>query len=163
MRSFQIPPILIFCDVGYRKADPKWASDKRDPFAKAGHDLDPQREHSRTEGHDDAGRPAAADAEEVTDDPAGRRRDVHHYAAGVIACVPALYGRGQQAAAAVSLAYNIGVGGFCRSTAARHFRAGRWREGCNAFLMWNRAGGRVVRGLTLRRQRERDLCVVGLA
>lgn len=85
------------------------------------------------------------------------------HAEGVIACVPALYGRGQQAAAAVSLAYNIGVGGFCRSTAARHFRAGRWREGCNAFLMWNRAGGKVVRGLTLRRQRERDICVVGLA
>lgn len=85
------------------------------------------------------------------------------HAQGVIACVPGLYGRANQAAAATSLAYNVGVGAFCGSTAARHFRAGRWRQGCDALLMWNRAGGRVVRGLVLRRQRERDLCVAGLA
>jgi len=71
-------------------------------------------------------------------------------------------GREQQLIASVSLAYNIGTGGFCRSTAARRFNAGNWRGGCDAFLMWNRAGGRVVRGLTLRRQRERAICLTGL-
>ena len=50
----------------------------------------------------------------------------------------------------------------CRSTAARRFNAGDWRGGCEAFLMWNKAGGRPVRGLTLRRQRERALCMKGL-
>lgn len=85
------------------------------------------------------------------------------HAEGVIACVPELYGRDHQAPAAVSLAYNIGVGGFCRSTAARHFRARRWRAGCDAFAMWNKAGGRVVRGLVLRREREAALCRKGLA
>lgn len=85
------------------------------------------------------------------------------HAEGVIACVPGLYGRPNQAAAAVSLAYNIGVAGFCRSTAARRFKAGQWRAGCDAFAMWNRAGGRVVPGLVNRRKRERAMCITGLA
>ncbi len=83
------------------------------------------------------------------------------HAEAVIACVPQLYGRDREAPAAVSLAYNIGGPSFCRSTAARHFRAREWRKGCDALLMWNRAGGRVVAGLVNRRQRERDICLNG--
>jgi len=86
------------------------------------------------------------------------------HAKPVLACVPALARpeRQNQLVASVSLAYNIGTTGFCRSTAARRFNAGDWRGGCDAFLRWNKAGGREVRGLTLRRQRERDLCLKGL-
>jgi lysozyme len=86
------------------------------------------------------------------------------HAEPVLACVPALRApeRQHQLAASVSLAYNIGPAGFCRSTAARLFNAGRWRDGCEAFLRFNRAGGRVIRGLTLRRQRERSICLRGL-
>lgn len=85
------------------------------------------------------------------------------HAAGVVACVPQLYGRTHQGPAAVSLAYNVGVSAFCGSTVARRFRAGRWREGCDAFMMWNKAGGRVLRGLTVRREREAAECRRGLA
>ncbi len=86
------------------------------------------------------------------------------HAEPVMACVPTLRepGRDYQRAAAVSLAFNIGVSGFCRSTAAKRFRVRDWRGGCDAFLVWNRAGGKVVRGLTLRRQRERAICLRGL-
>ena len=84
------------------------------------------------------------------------------HAKPVIACVPQLRGRDAQLAASVSLAYNIGTAGFCRSTAAKRFRAGNWRGGCDAFLMWNRAGGKVVKGLTNRRIKEREMCVRGL-
>jgi lysozyme len=86
------------------------------------------------------------------------------HAKPVLSCVPALARpeRQNQLVASVSLAYNIGTAGFCRSTAARRFNAGDWRGGCDAFLRWNRAGGREVRGLTLRRQRERNLCMKGL-
>lgn len=80
----------------------------------------------------------------------------------VVDCVPGLYGRSYQAAAAVSLAYNIGWPSFCRSTAARLFNAGRWTEGCDAFAMWVKAGGRTLRGLVARRGRERALCRTGL-
>ena len=91
-------------------------------------------------------------------------RQLVAHAKPVLACVPALAhpARQSQLVASVSLAYNIGTTGFCRSTAARRFNAGNWRGGCDAFLMWNRAGGRVVRGLTLRRERERALCLKGL-
>ena len=91
-------------------------------------------------------------------------RQLVAHAGPVLRCVPALGhpGREQQLIASVSLAYNIGTGGFCRSTAARRFNAGNWKGGCDAFLMWNKAGGRVVRGLALRRERERAVCLKGL-
>ena len=44
-------------------------------------------------------------------------------------------------------------------------QAGRWAEACDAFLLWNKAGWplKAIRGLTLRRQRERALCLQGVA
>jgi lysozyme len=89
-------------------------------------------------------------------------RQLVAHAAPVLKCVPGLKGRDNQLVASVSLTYNIGPAGFCRSTVARRFNAGNWRGGCDAMLMWNKAGGREVRGLTLRRQRERALCLKGL-
>lgn len=60
-------------------------------------------------------------------------------------------------AACVSLAYNIGSGSFAASTVrARTMRAEYVGAG-DAFLLWNKARGRVMRGLTLRRQRERTV------
>lgn len=85
-----------------------------------------------------------------------------NHAKGVIKCTPGLYGRTNQVFPAVSLAYNIGVGGYCRSSVDRHFDAKNWKQGCDAFLMWNKAGGKVVNGLTRRRQRERAICLNGL-
>jgi lysozyme len=80
----------------------------------------------------------------------------------VLRCTPRLKGRGNQLVAAGSLAYNIGAAAYCRSTVDRRFDAGDFRGACNAFLMWNRAGGRVVRGLVRRRHYERRLCLKGL-
>lgn len=91
-------------------------------------------------------------------------RQILAHAQPVMACIPQLAAPGidYQRWAAISLAYNVGTSAVCKSSMARHFRAGRWRQGCNAILMWNRAGGRVVRGLTLRRERERAICLRGL-
>jgi lysozyme len=75
---------------------------------------------------------------------------------------PELEGRDPQLLAATSLAYNIGIGAYRKSTVARRFSAGNWRGACDAFLMWNRAGGREVKGLTTRRQQERAICLRGL-
>lgn len=84
------------------------------------------------------------------------------YAGPVLLRNPELQGYDSQVVAASSLAYNIGVANYRRSSVARLFSAGRWREACDAFLKWNRAGGRVVRGLTNRRQAERAICLKGL-
>ena len=84
------------------------------------------------------------------------------YAPPVLKCVPGLAERPYQLAAAISLAYNIGHGGFCKSTAARLFRDGDWRGGCKAIGRYNMAGGKVVRGLQNRRNDEIKLCMTGL-
>lgn len=84
------------------------------------------------------------------------------YAGPVLKRNPELRGHDSQVVAASSLAYNIGVANYNRSSVARLFSAGRWREACDAFLKWNRAGGRVVRGLTNRREAERRICLRGL-
>lgn len=84
------------------------------------------------------------------------------FAAGVLKCTPGLKGHDNQVAAATSLAYNIGIAAYCRSTVARLFNAGKWRQACDGFLAWNRAGGRVIRGLVNRRVAERALCINGL-
>lgn len=84
------------------------------------------------------------------------------FAGPVLERNPELRGRPNQLAAAVSLSYNIGIGAYRRSTVARRFSAGNWRGACDAILMWNKAGGRVVRGLVRRRVHEREICLRGL-
>ena len=81
------------------------------------------------------------------------------HAEPVLACTPILRGHPNQLAAAISLAYNIGTAGYCRSTVDRRFDAGDWRGGCDAILMWNKANGQVVNGLDRRRRAERALCL----
>ncbi|MDR6266531.1 lysozyme [Roseobacter sp. N2S] len=66
-------------------------------------------------------------------------------------------------AAYVSLAWNVGMRGAGKSTATRRLNAGNISGGCTALTWWNRAGGRVVRGLARRRQAEYDLCMIGAA
>lgn len=85
------------------------------------------------------------------------------HARPLIRCVPKLYGREHQVIAAVSLSYNIGTAGFCRSSIAKLWNAGKWRAGCERFPLFNKAGGRIVRGLTMRRERERMICLQGLS
>lgn len=95
-------------------------------------------------------------------------RELVAHAQGVMRCTPRLAERGRdyQRVAAVLLAYNIGVGAYCGSTVARRFNAARWKSGCDAFTMWNKArvNGvlRPVAGLMARRARERAICLKGL-
>jgi lysozyme len=79
----------------------------------------------------------------------------------VMACTPGLAGAGHdnQRIAAVLLAHNIGWPAFCRSTARARFNARQYAGACDAFLLWNKAGGRVVNGLVERRKRERLICL----
>lgn len=60
--------------------------------------------------------------------------------------------------ALVSWAYNVGTGAACGSTLVRLANQGDFVAACEQLPRWNRAGGRVVRGLTNRRVNELDLC-----
>jgi len=59
-----------------------------------------------------------------------------------------------------SWSFNVGVTAACKSTLVRMVNAGEkavvW---CKQLLRWNRAGGRVIRGLDRRRQAEYATCV----
>ena len=56
--------------------------------------------------------------------------------------------------ALVSLTFNIGGAALQRSTLRQKINKGELDEIRREFLRWNKAGGRVVRGLTLRRNEE---------
>lgn len=62
----------------------------------------------------------------------------------------------------LSLSYNIGTGAFCRSTVARRANAGDLAGACDAITRFNRAGGKVIKGLVNRRAAERKLCLEGV-
>ncbi len=64
--------------------------------------------------------------------------------------------------ALVSWTYNVGVGAACRSTLVRKANAGDLVGACNELPRWNKAGGRIVRGLTNRRMSERAMCLRAL-
>lgn len=63
----------------------------------------------------------------------------------------------EQWAAMLSLAYNIGPGAFARSSVLRWFNRGDYERAADAFLLWNKAGGKVLKGLVRRREAERRL------
>ena len=63
----------------------------------------------------------------------------------------------------LSLAYNIGPGAFAKSSALRKFNAGDKAGAANAILRWNKAGGKVLAGLTRRRKAERELFLTPVA
>lgn len=62
-----------------------------------------------------------------------------------------------QFAAMVSLCYNIGPANFATSTVVKLVNAGDPRGAAEAFLRWNKAGGKVLKGLTARREDEKKL------
>lgn len=64
--------------------------------------------------------------------------------------------------ALVSWTYNVGPGAACRSTLVRKANAGDLEGACNELPRWNKAGGRIVRGLTNRRMSERAMCLRAL-
>jgi len=61
--------------------------------------------------------------------------------------------------AAVSIAYNIGVGAFCGSTMVRKLNSGDYSGFCAGMLAWDKFRGKPLRGLTIRRQAEYKLCI----
>lgn len=77
-------------------------------------------------------------------------------------------------AAIISLSFNIGPAGVCKTAAFRpdkpftgqglawYFNNGYTVQGCNAFGRYVYAAGRKIKGLVNRRQSERALCLAGV-
>ncbi|MCC2111163.1 MAG: lysozyme [Hyphomicrobiales bacterium] len=90
-------------------------------------------------------------------------RDLGMFERGVAAAVAGAKGGVTQHEfdALVDLAFNIGLGAFKSSSLLRAYRAGDKATAARKFLDWNKAGGRVVPGLTARRKRERAWFLMG--
>lgn len=87
---------------------------------------------------------------------------------GMLQCSPGFDPKANpyQTVALVSFTYNLGVGAYCGSSVRKNVVAGRMVQACDRLLPWNKArvGGvlRPVKGLTYRRNRERQYCLTNL-
>lgn len=61
-------------------------------------------------------------------------------------------------AALISLTFNVGPKPVCQGSPGRYARAGDWPNTCKSLDLYRMAGGRVFRGLVLRRADERKVC-----
>lgn len=59
-----------------------------------------------------------------------------------------------QFAALVSFVFNVGAGNFSKSTLRKKLNQGSYSNAAMEFPRWNKAGGKVLHGLTRRRQAE---------
>lgn len=84
-----------------------------------------------------------------------------YFAAGVSAMTNEKVNDYQKAAFS-SLAYNIGLEAFKKSSVLRLANEGKHRESCDFMLKYVYAGKTVLSGLVKRRKAERELCLTGL-
>lgn len=84
--------------------------------------------------------------------------DLVAFSRGVFALSPGLReeSEGKQAAI-ISFAYNCGLNAYKNSSLRKAVNREDWDEAKRQLLRWNKAGGRVVRGLTIRREAEAAL------
>jgi len=83
--------------------------------------------------------------------------DVARFSDGVSKLIGAAPTTPGQFDAMVSLAYNIGLGNFKESTLLRLHKEGDHAGAQGQFIRWNKAAGKVIAGLTRRREAEAKL------
>ncbi len=83
--------------------------------------------------------------------------DVGDFERGVLRLVPSSAGNQGRFDALVAFAFNVGLGNLQRSTIRIKANRREWQQAADAFLLWNKAGGKVLAGLDRRRKDERAL------
>lgn len=98
------------------------------------------------------------EGDEITQQEADRllADDVNSFTAGVQRLVSSDINR-NQLGALVSFAFNLGLGNLRHSTLLKLVNAGDFVGAANQFPRWNKAGGKVLPGLTRRREAEKKL------
>jgi len=84
-------------------------------------------------------------------------QDVADFERGVLRLVPPAVGHQGRFDALVSFAFNVGLGNLQRSTIRIKANRADWEGAADAFLLWNKGGGKVLAGLDRRRKDERAL------
>ena len=88
--------------------------------------------------------------------------DVASFERGVLRLVPGSAGHQGRFDALVSFAFNVGLGNLQRSTIRIKANRQEWEAAADAFLLWNKGGGKVLAGLDRRRKDERALFLSGV-
>ncbi|MGB3494773.1 MAG: lysozyme [Elainellaceae cyanobacterium] len=90
------------------------------------------------------------------------REDLASFEAGVNKMLAGVPLSNNQFSALVSLCYNCGLAPIKQgNTIRRTLEAGDYNGAADGFLLWRKAGGRVLEGLVRRRKRERELFLSG--
>jgi len=84
------------------------------------------------------------------------KKDLARFEAGVLRLCPKGKKQGQFDAL-VSFAFNVGLGNLQNSTLRMKHNREDYEGASEEFLKWNKAGGKVLRGLTIRREDEKAL------
>lgn len=85
------------------------------------------------------------------------REDLERYAADVVAALGAAQAATSQAQFDALVSFHYNTGAIARATLTRKHIAGDFKGAAREFERWNRAGGRVLKGLVRRRKAEADL------
>ena len=90
-------------------------------------------------------------------DSALRTRAAYFLLSALSKCPQLALEKPERVAACVSLEYNIGVAAFGVSSVCRKTKRRDYPGAAAAFMLWNKAGGRVLKNLTWRRGVERKI------
>ena len=85
------------------------------------------------------------------------RQDLARFERGVTRLIEDVFTSPSQFNSFVSLAFNVGLGAFQRSSVLRHHRAGNRLRAAASFVLWVKAAGRTLPGLVRRRNAERQM------
>jgi lysozyme len=87
--------------------------------------------------------------------------DLDRFSAGVRRLCAAAADNQCHLDAMVSFAFNVGLGNLQSSTLRMKYNRADYQGAADEFLKWNKAGGKVLRGLERRREAERALFLSG--
>lgn len=84
------------------------------------------------------------------------RKDLARFESGVLRLIKVPMTQGQFDAL-VSFSFNVGLGNLQNSTLRMKINRGDYEGAAEQFLVWTKAGGKVLKGLVIRRTHEKDM------
>ena len=84
-------------------------------------------------------------------------KDLERFTQGVLRLCPATVNNQSHLDALVSFSFNVGLGNLQRSKVRMKYNRGDYEGAMEELLTWNKAGGKVLRGLDNRRKDEKAL------
>lgn len=85
------------------------------------------------------------------------KKDLQRFVSGVIRLCPATVNNQSHLDALTSFAFNVGLGNLQKSSIRMKYNRGDYEGAAEGLLEWNKAGGKVLKGLDNRRKDEKAL------